>query len=106
MISSAAEPTQRVFFQGPDSVKQLESVVVGQGLDGVSAGDAVFHDGSRLVWRSYRDQVDDLGMRHVFSRQVLMPGQALAQALGEPYATKGFRSWGAKSVFTRPPTRT
>lgn len=49
-----------------------------------------------MVWQVYHDMTDELGLRHTFYQQVLMPGESLGRWLGAPYQSEGIPVLGAE----------
>jgi len=90
-----ASPAKVVCLEGYGAAKELQSTIAGRGIvEKVHTG--IVAPEGEVVWQSARDQKDDLGMRHVFYRQYLLPSPDLAKLLGEPYATQGIRLEGAE----------
>jgi len=82
-------------LRGPESVAQLNQVLVGRGVAGTDVPEAFAGPAGRITWKQVRDTVDDLGMRHVFYRQVLKPEGALASLVEKAYRTDGIELDGA-----------
>ena len=72
---------EKIMLGGPTVTADLQAIVVGSGIEGAPATTNA-SAGGQVVWKQYRDETDELGMRHVFYRQTLMPGADLARALG------------------------
>jgi len=85
-----------VFLGGADSIAELNQVLVGQGVAGTDVPEAFVAAAGRIAWRQVRDQADELGMRHLFYRQVLKPAGALASTVEAPYAADGIELEGAE----------
>lgn len=90
-----ASTAKVVYLEGYAAAKELQSTIGGRGIVETTLAGIVAPEGE-VVWQSARDQKDDLGMRHVFYRQYLLPSPDLAKLLGEPYATQGIRLEGAE----------
>lgn len=87
---------QPVAIDGQDVAAQLNALIVGQGVVGVTVPEAILPDGGAIVWAVVRDESDDLGMRHRFYRQYFRPGPRLSQTLEPPYSTSGLEMAGAE----------
>ena len=94
--AAADPPTERVLLRGGGAVAQLDAVVVGPGIPGTRGVESVSREGSRVVWQIYHDMTDELGLRHTFYQQVLMPGETLGRWLGAPYESEGIPVLGGE----------
>lgn len=88
--------TERLFFYGPESINQLNKLLVGQGIDGTDTAAVALTAIGDVVWRVTRDETDTLGTRHVFYRQWLQPASQLAGQLEERFKVDGVRFEGAE----------
>lgn len=91
----AATGAERVFFHGPTSLAEFDAVIVGQGITGTTSGAAVFPTGE-LAWRQTRDETDELGMRHLFYRQILRPDPSLATLIEPRWVDEGVELVGGE----------
>lgn len=87
--STATDEHEYFLLRGVDVGEQLAARLVGRGIAQSASPTALVVPEGEVVWRAYRDETDQLGIRHVFYQQTLMPGPALTAALGEPYASDG-----------------
>jgi len=85
-----------VLLRGAGAAAQLDAVIVGPGIPGTRGVESVSREGSRVVWQVYHDMTDELGLRHTFYQQVLMPGETLGRWLGAPYQSEGIRVLGGE----------
>lgn len=70
---------QRVWLRAPGT-EELATEVVGRGLVEAPVTAALSPAGE-VAWEVVRDETDELGLRHVFYRQVLLPAPAVARLL-------------------------
>jgi hypothetical protein len=91
----AATGAERVLFHGPNSVTELNAVLVGHGIAGTATAAAVLPAGE-LTWRQTRDETDELGMRHLFYRQILRPAASLAALIEPRYGDEGIERAGGE----------
>jgi hypothetical protein len=85
---------ERVSIWGAESLSELNARLVGQGIEGTTVPSAAAAQGGEIMWRTVRAYSDDLGMRHVFYRQYLLPPASLASLLDEEYRTNGVQIAG------------
>lgn len=90
----AATGAQRLAFWGANSLPDLNATLVGRGIEGTAVPAATATQGGEILWVSYRDYTDDLGMRHVFYRQHFRPAGYLASLLEANYQTGGVEMAG------------
>ena len=80
-----------VLLAGPQEAGRLGGVIAGSGIalpNGITTRPTTVSAGE-VVWKVYRDDTDQLGVRHVFYRQYLIPAAQLAASIPARYNTDG-----------------
>ena len=90
----AVTGAERLSFWGAASLSQLNATLIGQGIEGTDVPAAAATQGGEILWVSFRDYTDELGMRHVFYSQHFRPAGYLASLLEANYQTDGVEMAG------------
>lgn len=85
---------ERVWLARP-AAETVAAKLAGRGLAELPET-AVLSPAGEVIWEVSRDETDELGLRHTFYRQVLLPSPSLARALGGVEAPGGVPVLGSE----------
>lgn len=71
---------ERVWLARP-AAEIVAAKLAGRGIAELPES-AVLSPAGEVIWEVARDETDELGLRHIFYRQVLLPSPSLARVLG------------------------